>query len=112
MKVTQAICFKCGEVKHGAFTTCKACNTRPTSEQELALSLGLTDHYLSKQDLDSIGTHIKNNESISFREDQEEMLIKEIRTLLQSPMGEMLINSKRPTVDAHNKKWWEFWKNK
>ena len=49
--MTVAICFACGEFKVGAFTPCPTCGAEPASDEELAHSLALTDHYLTPEGL-------------------------------------------------------------
>ena len=53
--MTQAVCWKCGEPKHGAFTRCERCQSVPRTDDELALSLAfITDHYYAPADLAEI----------------------------------------------------------
>jgi hypothetical protein len=53
--MTQAVCWKCGEPKHGAFTRCERCQSLPRTDDELALSLAfITDHYYAPADLAEI----------------------------------------------------------
>jgi hypothetical protein len=53
--MTQAVCFKCGDIKWGAFNHCEGCGTRPKSDDELMLSLAFTDHYFDLPKLQQIG---------------------------------------------------------
>ncbi|MCE7506960.1 hypothetical protein LZG75_12045 [Polynucleobacter sp. IMCC30063] len=105
--MTQAICFKCGEGKFGAFTLCKACHTRPQSEDDLVKSLGLSDHHNSPSELTKLSLALKNGSSIQFEPNQKELLINEVHAFLQTPIGKMLTGQ---TVVTQQKKWWEFWK--
>ena len=53
--MTQAVCWKCGEPKHGAFTRCARCQSVPRTDDELALSLAfIADHYYAPADLAEI----------------------------------------------------------
>ena len=54
-----AVCFKCGEIKWGAFNHCDKCGARPRSDDELMLSLAFTDHYFDLEKLQRIGRIIK-----------------------------------------------------
>ena len=47
--MTTAVCYKCGALKFGAFTPCGKCQSAPSTEDELALSMGMTDHYFDKE---------------------------------------------------------------
>ena len=104
--MTQAICFKCGAKKHGAFTLCKNCQTRPLSEDDLMNSLALTDHHLSEASLNQAGQQIQGGQVLEFEPEQLEILRAEVKSFLETPMGKTLIGGgpKIPT-----KKWWQFW---
>jgi hypothetical protein len=105
--MTTAICFKCGETKFGAFTLCKACQSRPQSEDDLANSLGLSDHHHSLAELEKLSLAIKEGLSIQFEPIQKELLMNEVHAFLQTPIGKMLTG--QITITSR-KKWWEFWK--
>lgn len=49
--MTQAVCFKCGAIKFGAFCPCPACNATPEAEDDLVISLAMTDHYFDVKTL-------------------------------------------------------------
>lgn len=104
--MTQAICFNCGELKHGAFTLCSKCHSRPSKEEDLIHSLCLTDHYFSLETLLSIGKKIQGGEQFQFEPKLVEMISKEVHALLQSPMGMTLMG--KPPIHK-KKKWWQFW---
>ena len=57
--MTQAVCFHCGDMKWGAFSGCEKCGSEPRSDDELMLSLMLTDHNLSADQLAYFGRSIK-----------------------------------------------------
>lgn len=52
--MTVAICFKCGTIKHGAFTHCDQCGLRPETEIEIAYSLAYSDHHFSVDALKAV----------------------------------------------------------
>lgn len=56
--MTLAVCFKCGQMKWGAFNHCGQCQARPRTDDELALSLAFTDHYFDRDTLQQIGSGI------------------------------------------------------
>jgi hypothetical protein len=56
--MTQAVCFKCGSPKHGAFSDCGSCGARPQSDDDLMSSLAFTDHYFDHTSLERIGADI------------------------------------------------------
>ena len=53
--MTQAVCFKFGEMKHGSFTDCPHCMGRPVTDDELVLSLAMTDYYLNLATMKQMG---------------------------------------------------------
>jgi len=58
--MTQAVCWKCGEPKRGAFTRCARCQSLPRTDDELALSLAfITDHYYAPADLAEITARLR-----------------------------------------------------
>ena len=57
--MTIAVCFSCGEVKHGATCACKQCGAKPATDDDLAVSFAMSDHYLSQAELESMGQRIK-----------------------------------------------------
>lgn len=56
--ITQAVCFKCGEIKHGAFTDCPQCCGRSVTEDELVLSLTMTDLYFELATMKQMGAAV------------------------------------------------------
>jgi hypothetical protein len=58
-EMTQAVCFHCGEMKWGAFNGCENCGSKPKTDDELMLSIMLTDHNLSADKLAYFGRSIK-----------------------------------------------------
>jgi hypothetical protein len=56
--MTQAVCFKCGDIKWGAFNHRENCGAMPKSDDELMLSLAFTDHYFDLAKLQQIGRDI------------------------------------------------------
>ena len=105
--MTKAVCFNCGELKHGAFTICKGCQARPAGEAEMVRSLGLSDHYLTQEQIDQAVKLIKKGEPIQFQEDQLELLTQEVKKFLLTPVGKML--SGQAEAPSKNK-WWQFWR--
>jgi len=57
--MTQAVCFNCGETKWGSFNGCENCGSRPRSDDELMLSLMLTDHNLREDEFARFANSIK-----------------------------------------------------
>ena len=45
--MTVAVCLKCGEFKHGAWTPSLKCGYEPSDDESYTKHLLVTDHYLS-----------------------------------------------------------------
>jgi hypothetical protein len=52
--MTIAICFACGAIKFGALCPCETCKATPKSEDEIAVSLLLSDHHMPIPDLEAL----------------------------------------------------------
>jgi len=74
--MTMAVCFNCGEMKFGAFVDCKKCNAKPTTDDDRALSLVMTDHYFEMEALKELGARIKNGEEITLGEEEKQRIIE------------------------------------
>ena len=81
--MTQAVCFKCGELKLGSFCRCNICQSVPRTDEELVLSLAMSDHYFDLEVLEQMSDVIKSGQQINLSKDtREEMfeLIGEMRS--------------------------------
>ena len=92
--MTIAICFACGEYKVGAFTPCPACGTEPQTDEDLAHSLALTDHYLTPEGLAQVQQQALAGQPINIDPDFYEQLLQGLR-------DEREAKANRP--------WWKFW---
>ncbi|MFB9262840.1 hypothetical protein ACFFWD_06580 [Bradyrhizobium erythrophlei] len=61
--MTQAVCFNCGAIKWGAFSNCENCGSRPKSDDELMVSLALTDHYFDLAKLHQMGRDVADGKA-------------------------------------------------
>jgi hypothetical protein len=57
--MTIAVCVGCGAKKFGAWTSCGACGLIPQTENDVAYSLALTDHYFTVDVLDRISADMQ-----------------------------------------------------
>jgi hypothetical protein len=83
--MTQAVCFHCGDMKWGAFNGCENCGSKPKSDDELMLSIMLTDHNLSGDKLAYFAQSIKAGQSPRIPDSEKEKLrpaIEEAKVLL------------------------------
>jgi len=92
--MTVAICFACGEFKVGAFTSCPHCGAEPTTDEDLAHSLALTDHYLTPEALEQVQQRAVAGQPIDIAPEFYEQL-------LQGLQEERATKASRP--------WWKFW---
>jgi hypothetical protein len=77
--MTQAVCFKCGEIKLGSFTECKKCGAQPSSDDELMLSVALSDHYFDLEKLQEVGQQIKRGILPELSEQTRSKLLPELQ---------------------------------
>jgi hypothetical protein len=64
--VTVAVCLRCGAFKHGAFKPCPKCSYTPDDDESLTKHLLVTDHFLNRDQLESISAQVKAGESVEF----------------------------------------------
>lgn len=60
-----ATCFKCGSEKYGALTTCRNCTTAPSTKSEYAVSLVLSDHLSSEDQLGWFSQQLRDGNKLS-----------------------------------------------
>jgi hypothetical protein len=77
--MTMAVCFKCGEIKHGAFNACNMCGAQPINENDLAMSMAMTDHYHKEPTLRQMGQDIKSGHPPKLDPESRNWLIEDIR---------------------------------
>ena len=63
--MAMAICFKCGSAKSGALIACRSCNAAPRTNSEYAVSLALSDHLSSKNQLAQYSHELRNGQKLS-----------------------------------------------
>jgi len=98
--MTTAVCFKCGEFKHGAFTPCQKCRADPVSDDDLALSLAMTDHYCDLPGLQAMSLGAKRGKPPHLSPETRELLLKVVRS-----HPEIL----RRLKTKPQKPWWKRW---
>ena len=70
--------FKCGEMKHGAFTDCPHCGGRPVTDDELVLSLAMTDHYFDLATMKQMGASVAVGKPPHLDEKSRQDLLKQL----------------------------------
>jgi len=64
--MTIAVCLRCGEFKNGAWTTCEKCGYAPHDDESYTKHLLITEHYLSREQLEDVSAKVKAGEPIDF----------------------------------------------
>jgi hypothetical protein len=88
--MTTAVCFNCGEIKFGAFTPCEKCEATPVNEDDLAISLAMTDHYFDMPTLEQMASDIRIGERLTLEPETYEALIQLVR--MKDVVQGMLVN--------------------
>lgn len=105
--MTQAVCFNCGEIKFGAYLVCDKCGKTPHTDDELILSLAMSDHYFKIDDLLQIGRDVKNGTPPQLDEATRKKLLASVPQIRK--MTGISANSLAPTIPVKKKsKWWPF----
>ena len=73
--MTKAVCWQCGEFKFGAFLPCSACNSEPTDDYEIMVSLLLTDNDHSEDELLSLQERIRRGAKVEITEEMRTALL-------------------------------------
>lgn len=85
--MTMAICFKCGSAKSGALIACRSCNAAPRTNSEYAVSLALSDHLSSKDQLAQYSHELRNGQKLSV---PREALVQALEALKDPQLLAML----------------------
>ena len=88
--MTTAVCFNCGEIKFGAFTPCEKCKIIPKNEDDLVLSLAMTDHYFDISTLEQVAETIRSGERLNLEPQTYKALAQLVR--MKDVVEEMLVN--------------------
>ncbi len=113
--MTMAVCHKCGVIKFGAFVPCPKCSAAPRTEDDLALSLAMTDHYFDRPTLEQMGAAVRDGHPPQLDPQTQAQLVEMIRSsgmlaklagLSPAPGGEAPPAGERPRP---KKPWWRFW---
>ena len=101
-----AICFKCGSAKSGALVACRRCNATPRANSEYAVSLALSDHLSSNNQLAQYSHELRNGQNLSV---PREALVKALDALKDPQLLAMLRaqcspSSPSPSTNLANQK--------
>ncbi len=95
--MTMAICFKCGSAKSGALVACRSCNAAPRANSEYAVSLALSDHVSSKDQLAQYSHELRNGKKLSV---PREALVQALDALKDPQLLAMLGAQPQPADPA------------
>jgi hypothetical protein len=79
--MTEAICFKCGTEKIVPLALCWSCKAVPTAKPDLAVSLVLSEHFSTRQQLEAFQREIRNGSKPTI----SEHLLSQAREALDDP---------------------------
>ena len=101
-----AICFKCGSAKSGALVACRRCNATPRANSEYAVSLALSDHLSSNNQLAQYSHELRNGQKLSV---PREALVQALDALKDPQLLAMLRaqcspSSPSPSTNLANQK--------
>ena len=92
--MAMAICFKCGSAKSGALVACRSCNAVPRTDIEYAVSLALSDHLSSNDQLAQYSHELRNGQNLSV---PHEALVQALDTLKDPQLLAMLRAQSSPS---------------
>ena len=78
--MTIAICFQCGAVKFGAFVPCDKCGATPRSEEDVALSMGMSDHYFDTETLEQMGRMVREGTPPQLNDETRTRVIESLHS--------------------------------
>lgn len=76
--MTRAVCFGCGAIKFGAFVPCDSCGVQASNDDELIISLALSDHYIPESAMTEIGREIASGKRPVLDQETMDEFRKEI----------------------------------
>ena len=91
--MTKALCWQCGEFKFGAFTECLSCNAEPVKDEDLMISLLLTDHELSEDELLSYQERIRRGVKFQISEEIRQALLPAVEVAKRIMINENISSS-------------------
>lgn len=94
----QAICFKCGSSKRGVLIACQKCKIAPSTDSQYAVSLALSDHLSSKDQLAQYSCDLQSGKKISV---PREVLITSFSMLKNQQFRTKLGVQSQPNI-PHN----------
>ncbi len=111
-----AVCYKCGATKSVAFVPCPECATFPQTEDDLALSLAMSDDCVDMPTLEQMRAAVREGKPLHLDPEPHAQLIQNIRSsgllaTFQRMFGGAGSPQDSPPQDRSppKKPWWRFW---
>lgn len=98
--MTIAVCFSCGAMKFGALTSCEQCKALPRDEDDIIVSLLLTDRHLAIPALESLSQSIMRGESRPVVDEKAKEVHRPAVREAQRMLGMALAHPAVRTVDG------------
>ena len=110
IEMTKAVCFRCCDIKFGAFNPCGACGETPRNDEDLILSLAMTDHYFDDSSLRQLGDSVKAGNPPKLDESTRSNLLNTLEEFKKTPAGRIMLGLKpgQETEAKPRRKWWPF----
>lgn len=83
--MTRAICLFCGEGKAGAFVPCLHCGRCPESDDDLILSLVLTEPRLDELGREAVGQDIKQGKRPRLDDETRQRFLAQLEEFKKAP---------------------------
>lgn len=77
--MTVAVCFRCGVIKFGAFVACPECAAVPATEDDIAVSLAMTDHYFGRAELERMAAAVHAGTPPKLDPETHANLLRQVR---------------------------------
>lgn len=100
----QAVCFNCGGIKGGAFAPCAGCGRRPTGDDDLALSVLITDQYYDAASLRRMAEAIRDGDHPQLDAGTRHTVLRHIARFRGDLIGRLATGTAFPA--APKKRWW------
>ena len=117
-----AVCFQCGTFKTAAFCPCPDCSAVPQDEEEIALSLAMTDCYFDRPALQEISSSIQSGRPPQLDEQTHAKMLEMIHGpefVRQNHLPDELNSAPKPHLPrldgadqpqlSDKSPWWKIW---
>ncbi|TET37208.1 MAG: hypothetical protein E3J72_06520 [Planctomycetota bacterium] len=82
--MSSAVCLACGAIKFGALDRCPECGRVPTDYVDKAKHLLVSDHHMSREQLEEMSRQIKAGGSVEFEPEKIEAIARDMKNVLAS----------------------------